>query len=39
VDRLKHGLVRTDALEYRVRTDAIGQLVDCGDALVATLGE
>jgi hypothetical protein len=34
-DRLHHRLLRTDTLQYRVRTDSVGQLLDAGHALVA----
>ena len=38
-DRLHHRLLRADALQHRVGSDPLGQLLDAGDALVATLDD
>src|SRR5258705_1310806 len=37
-DRLHHRLLGADALQHRVSTDAVRQLLDAGHALVAALG-
>ena len=38
MDRLHHRFLRPDALQDRVGTDALRQLLDAGDALVAARG-
>jgi hypothetical protein len=38
LDRLRHRFLGTDALQHRVSTDAVGELLDAVDALVAAFG-
>lgn len=38
VHRLHHRLLRTDAFQHRVGTDAVGQVQDSRHSVVATLG-
>src|SRR2546422_10651755 len=38
LDRLHHRLLRTDALQHRVRTDSIGQLLDSLHAFITAFG-
>jgi hypothetical protein len=37
-DRLHHRVVRADALEHRVSTNFVGQVLDARNALVAAFG-